>query len=113
MRKVTQKVCRAFEYQQSASCGNSHTDGSALFLHGNKIAEWRDGELFITNAGWSTNTTKERLNGLHGVNIHQKDYTWYLNGVEWDGSWVKVSEHIRTPRIKIAEDSEREYFIAQ
>lgn len=70
---------------------NTHTDGTALFLHGNKIAEWRGGELWITNAGWSSNTTKERLNGLPGVRIFQKAGQWFLNEAKWDGSWVKVA----------------------
>lgn len=90
MRKTTETIIRAFENHCVKSLGNSYTDGIALYLHHNKIAEWRNNELWITNAGWSTNTTKERLNGLPGVSIRQKDFTWYLNGKAWLGEWIKV-----------------------
>jgi hypothetical protein len=38
-----------------------------------------------------TTTTKERLNGLNGVNIHQKDFQWYLNGEAWNGVAILVA----------------------
>lgn len=88
MRKTTQEIVRAFRNHERKTVGNSYTDGKALFLHGNKIAEFRDGELWITNAGWSTNVTKERLNGLPGVSIYQSNFQWYLNGKEWNGEWI-------------------------
>lgn len=95
MRKVTQKTCNAFENRRKCTSGNTYTDGNALYLHGNKIAEWIDGELYISSCGWETVTTKERLNGLHGVNIYQKDFVWYLNGVAWHDSakMTKVIDH--------------------
>ncbi len=92
MRKVTQNIVNAFINRQRATIGNSHTDGQGLYLHGNKIAEFRkDGGLYITAAGWMTNTTKERLNALPGVRIHQKNFEWYLNGQAWGGDWIKVN----------------------
>ena len=69
-----------------AKMGNTHTDGQALYLHGNEIARHVDGGFTITNAGWFSSTTKERLNGLPDVNISQKAGTWFLNGKEWDGT---------------------------
>lgn len=97
MRKVTQKAASVFNYGPTgATIGNTkivYTPTHArMYLHGNLIAE-RDrntGTLRITNAGWATNVTKERLNGLSGVNIVQKQWTWYLNGQEWDGGWINV-----------------------
>lgn len=63
-----------------------------LCLHGSVIAEMDSyGDLWINDAGWQTVTTKERLNGFPTVNIHQKDFRWFLNGVEWDGSKIKVN----------------------
>lgn len=50
-----------------------------------------DKTVFITNAGWQSNVTKERLNGLHNVSICQKKGVWYLNGQQWDGKLIKVS----------------------
>jgi hypothetical protein len=62
-----------------------------LKLHGNVIATIDEfNMLSISNAGWASNTTKERLNGLPNVRIHQKNWTWYLNGNEWSGEWTRV-----------------------
>jgi hypothetical protein len=61
-----------------------------LKLFGNKIAARRDSELWISNAGWFTNTTKERLNALPNVSINQKDWNWYLNGKRWDGKPIYI-----------------------
>lgn len=71
---------------------------TALYLHGNKIAEMQytghgkeaKKTLYVTNAGWPTNTTKERLNGLPGVHIQQIKGKWYLDGKEWDGKLIDV-----------------------
>ena len=90
MRKITQETCRAFEHNTAKTLGNTHTDGTTLFLHGNAIARHTDAGLEVTNAGWFSNTTKERLNGLGGVGIFQKKGEWYLNGKLWDGQWVNV-----------------------
>ena len=46
--------------------------------------------LSITNCGWETATTKERLNALPNVRIQQKKGIWYLNDVEWDGKLIDV-----------------------
>jgi hypothetical protein len=62
-----------------------------LKLHGNKIAALEsDGKMWVSNAGWKSNTTKERLNGLPGVNIYQRNWVWYLNGIQWDGNPIYV-----------------------
>jgi hypothetical protein len=93
MRKVTKQVVAAFLAGEKKTVGNTSTDGQALYLHGNKIAEFRGTNprgLYITNAGWRSNTTKERLNGLPNVRIHQNNYQWYLNGNPWDGGWILV-----------------------
>jgi hypothetical protein len=46
--------------------------------------------LSVSNAGWASNTTKERLNGLPHVRVHQRNWNWYLNGNEWNGEWTRV-----------------------
>ena len=64
-----------------------------LKLFGNEIAyRYNDPErtLSITNAGWKTATTKERLNGIEGVNIRQIKGKWYLNGKEWNGNLIDI-----------------------
>ena len=54
------------------------------------LAKKENGKVYITNAGWFSDTTKERLNGIQGVSIHQKDYVWYLNGKEWNGKLTEI-----------------------
>lgn len=99
MKKITAEITRAFLARKVKESGNSRTDGTALFLFGNKIAEWRPDGLWISNAGWKSNTTKERLNALPGVSIHQKDFAWFLNGKKWDGGWTFVqSPEVLIPR---------------
>ena len=90
MRLITKEVVGAFVNHKAKSVSNTSTDGTALFLHGNRIAEWRDDGLWITNAGWKSLTTKERLQALPGVSLCQKAGVWYLNGKPWNGSWIKV-----------------------
>jgi hypothetical protein len=90
MRRITAEITRAFEERRTLKIDNSYTDGNSLWLFDNKIAVWRDGYLWITNALWKSKTTKERLNGLSGVNIRQERGVWYLNDKVWDGRWVNV-----------------------
>lgn len=92
MRQVTIDIVSAFMARTPSTKSNSHTDGQTLFLHGNAIARHGENGIEISNAGWKSNTTKERLNGLPGVNVHQKNFVWYLNGKEWDGDWVTVNK---------------------
>jgi hypothetical protein len=92
MRQITREITRAFEERRTLKIDNSYTDGNSLWLFGNKIAVWRDGYLWITNALWKSKTTKERLNGLSGVNIRQERGVWYLNDKVWDVRWVNVWE---------------------
>jgi len=92
MRQITEKITRAFERRESLSIDNSRTDGNSLWLFENRIAEWREDGLWVTNAEWTSQTTKERLNGLTGVNISNKRGVWFLNGREWNGHWVNVSD---------------------
>jgi hypothetical protein len=97
MRKITQQAVNAFLNETPISIDNtrvSHRSGiTILTLHGNEIARknWNGkNEIEISNAGWFSNTTKERLNGLPSVSIQQKKGQWYLNGQKWDGKWTKV-----------------------
>lgn len=93
MKQVSIDVASAFENGKAKKSGNTQTDGKSLWLHGNKIAEHRDDGLYITNCGWFSKTTKERLNGIRGVNIVQKNFKWYINGEEWGGEWKKVNDN--------------------
>ena len=90
MRKITREIVNAFQNSRSLTIGNSRTNGESLWLFENRIAEIKRDGLWISNCGWKSATTKERLNGLSGVNIVQRGGTWYLNGFEWDGEWTHV-----------------------
>ncbi len=95
MRQITNNARNAFENNQVFGSGNTTVtvvDGTtSLILLGNTIAIKDKDGLRITNCGWQTNVTKERLNALRGVSIHQKDYSWYLNGILWNGDWVTIN----------------------
>jgi hypothetical protein len=64
-----------------------------LRLHGNMIAYYlidKPERIVIQNCGWFSNTTKERLNALPNVHIKQKNWNWYLNGEEWNGTIKEI-----------------------
>ena len=95
MRKITKESVNAFLTGKTFNKSNMSVvkDGETfrLKLHGNTIAVIDElGVLSVTNAGWASNTTKERLNGIPGVRVHQRNWNWYLNGVEWNGEWTRV-----------------------
>ena len=87
MRQITKEAVDAFLNGYYYKKSNMEVTCGEMYLHGNKIA-WLDinERLWIDNCGYETNTTKERLNGLPGVDIRQRNFTWYLNGEEWDGN---------------------------
>ena len=90
MRNITEKVVGAFNSGIAARSGNTKSTGNELFLLKNLIARRINGKVEISNAGWASSTTKERLNGVRGVSVCQKDFDWFLNGQKWDGSWIAV-----------------------
>lgn len=94
-RKITQESVSAFLSGRKFKKGNMSVENelgyTKLKLHGNTIATIDAlGVLSISNAGWQSNTTKERLNGLPNVHINQKNWSWYLNGNVWDGGWKRI-----------------------
>lgn len=102
MRKITRESVDAFMNAKKFKKANMEVEVlpnvTILKLHGNEIAyRYNNPErtLSITNAGWQTNTTKERLNGIPNVSIHQKNFVWYLNDVEWNGSLIDVSVNVQ------------------
>jgi len=91
-RMVTDKVVGAFMSGMPGRVSNTSTDGKILKLFNNPIAKWENGKLYISSAGYQTATTKERLNGIPGVSVNQKQGMWYLNGKGWvnNESWTEV-----------------------
>lgn len=66
-----------------------------LKLFGNEIAyRYNDpsNTLSITNCGWETNVTKDRLNALPNVSIKQVKGKWYLNNELWDGNLIDIKK---------------------
>ena len=95
MRKITKEMANAFNSDIPFNKDNTLVkvggDITNLFLHGNLIAHKIQGKLFISNCGWFTNVTKERLNALPNVSIYQKKGIWFLNGLPWDGGTIEVA----------------------
>ena len=104
MRQITIDAIRAFNNNYKFKRSNTEVrifadDGkkylanvTELRLHGNIIAYKDNTGIYLSTCGWHTVTTKERLNGLHGVHIEQRNYIWYLNGNEWNGERVRLEE---------------------
>jgi hypothetical protein len=65
MRKESLKIARAFAAGVAASAARTRTDGQAVYLHDNLIAQrGTDGSIWVTLAGWGTVTTRESVNTL-------------------------------------------------
>lgn len=87
MRQITKEAVDAFVNGYYYKKSNMEVTCGKMYLHGNRIA-WFDmnGKLWISNCGWKSLTTKERLNALPNVHIIQQNHQWYINGIYWDGS---------------------------
>lgn len=104
MRKVTEKAAQALRNGVNMTSGNTYvkrfthdTAMVGLYLHGNRIATYGLGILTISDCGWQTNTTKERLNGILSVfgikgHIFQHKGEWLyqdhetLTNTAWHGT---------------------------
>ena len=98
MRKITKESTEAFMNAKPFNKANMVVEVlpnvTVLKLYGNAIAyRYNDPKktLSITNCGWESNTTKERLNAIPGVSIQQSNFVWYLNGKEWDGELIDIN----------------------
>jgi hypothetical protein len=85
-RQITDEIVRAFMNGENKKKSNSEVKadctGVRMYLFGNLIAERVGNRIRITMAGYPTTTTRERLNGIPGVSLTQKNYKQYLNGKE-------------------------------
>lgn len=83
MRKVTEQIAKAFHQGESKTVGNTSTSNGEVFLHGNKIIRKNEsGEIWFTFAGWDSNVTKERLNGILGIGAYHKNRVLYIGNHE-------------------------------
>lgn len=94
MRKITEQAIENFYNSTSFSKDNTQVivkqDRVELRLFNNLIAISDEIGIKITDAGWETRTTYERLNGLTGVHITKRKGITYLNDEKWDGSWKLI-----------------------
>jgi DUF1365 family protein len=97
MKQITKDSVNAFMNAKGFKRSNTKVEVlpnvTILKLHNNPIAyRYNDPKntLMITNAGWVSNTTKERLNALPNVHIVQKNWIWYLNGDQWNGELTEM-----------------------
>ena len=95
MRKISIAAAKALKSGTYFKGNNTEVAGGHLSLHGNRMATFHNGKLEITNAGWQSNTTKERLNAILDAfdipaGIYHKDWAWYYEDVAWDGRWKTV-----------------------
>jgi hypothetical protein len=108
-RAVHESIVSAFFDRQNRRIGERYsTDGQALRVWGNLVAEWRPEGLYITDAGWRTLLTRNVLNqilveafrrGRPSGQIFQKKFDWYfepitqpegrrLKPISWTGGMV-------------------------
>jgi hypothetical protein len=98
MRLVTEKSVEKFLNAEPFKMSNTEIEvlpNVTIFkLFGNAIAyRYNNPErtLSITNCGYLTPTTKDRLNSLPNVNIKQTKGIWFLNGKEWNGELIDIN----------------------
>jgi len=98
MRKITKEVISAFLSCKPFRKGNDEVrmfiHYSGLYLHGNQIAIKQIKRITISDCGWQTSTTKERLNGLLSElghkKIYQNDFSWFL---EFQGTIHRIESN--------------------
>jgi hypothetical protein len=99
MRLITEQSINAFLNKGKLNKQNMNVfydrydQTSRMLLHNNCIAtlDHDNNILSVSNCGWFTPTTKERLNALPNVSIYQKSFKWYLNGEEWNGKKININ----------------------
>lgn len=101
MRKIEEDMIQAIRSGTNRSLGNTvihheaDSETCTVKLHNNQIAKITNSELTLSHCGWTTPTTKSRLNAiLEGLNIddrvYQRKFSWYTNGglFEDNNVWV-------------------------
>jgi hypothetical protein len=102
MKAISIKTAHALLNYKKTKTGNTLVwqdhEGSHMTLFGNKIA-WvnLDGELWITDCGWVTNTTQARLSAIVGLPLNRRKGAWLLDGEPWDGSPRLIRTQVEKP----------------
>jgi hypothetical protein len=98
MRKITSDAYNAFINNKRFKSSNTEVrieDGeTTMYLHGNKIAETQDNQIFISAGGYQpSRTTRERLNAFPEVHLSIKKGKWVIaNKIAWDGKWTSLNK---------------------
>lgn len=109
MRKVTSQIRDAWLAGRSKTVGNTTTDGSSVYLHGNEVIRLNGGGNSVQArlAGWNTPTTRERLKMVSengSGRFTQRDFeplldgkpicdrTWYDVGYIWKGKFIETPD---------------------
>ena len=92
MRKIERAMNFAISNKGNWSSSNTQvtfnesTNCSSVFLHGHNIATFDHNlkAVKISSCGWTTNTTKSRLNAIlsevkYGCSVFQKQWNWYVS----------------------------------
>jgi hypothetical protein len=89
MRKIEQEMIDSILNKKNYSCSNTKVEVAGdvilVFLFNNLIAKITDKTVEINNQGYTSSTTKSRLNSIlrkfcEARNIYQKDFSWYISG---------------------------------
>ena len=95
-RQISEDAATALMNHKTFSRSNTlvKEDGDGnyeLFIFSNKIAIYTyDKRLLITNAGWNSSTTRERLNAIPNVWTRTVKNQMFLNNNKWDGGWTEI-----------------------
>lgn len=103
MRDITQEAIGAllngYNFSKSNTQVICYDDGERdLKLHGNTIIRKTSEGWMISNCGWETPTTKERLNHfldmMSAPLIFQKDFVWYIGTTDqpMQSGWTKLCD---------------------
>lgn len=89
MRKIEKELCAAILGKRNFCKSNTRlvwrNNLGEVYLFGNQIAEIAANEVWLSNAGWASSTTKSRLNAIircldAGRGIYQEKWQWYYAG---------------------------------
>ena len=112
MRKIERQMNFAISNRADWSSSNTRvefndsTNCSNVFLHGHNIAtvDHSTNAVKISSCGWTTNTTKSRLNAIlnevkWGCRVFQKNFDWFVSFNNqtrdfWDGMILIDANHL-------------------
>lgn len=89
MRKIESQMLNAIKIKKNWQSGNTRVENFPGEVHvrifGNLIAKISDEAIYLCNCGYSTKTTKSRMNAIlslatNNTSIYQKKRVWYTYG---------------------------------